>query len=487
MPVISIDPSPQHEISPRFDMQFMEPLGTTDASVAACWDVLADRWRDDFVEVVRDLAPGSIRWGGILTSFWKWREGVGAPSVRKPMVNYLWGGVETNRVGVDEFLQFCAAVRAEPLLAVNFAGDGRPEYIDTVLGEHRAGTAEEAADLVTYCNDPDNAERRANGRAEPWGVGVWQLGNETSYPPEGHRFTAEENAAHFVEFARAMRARDPSIKLVGWGDREHRSSSKWWAKSLLERSEGLVDMVALHMMQQRPTRDDTVLRGRRYAEDYDRTWEELGGIYDGVASKLAEARDIVTSMSPGTRLAITEGHLSIQPHNKNELLREWISGVYHARVLTLFENNSAVIDLATLADFAGQSWTVNAVLLGSPREAPYLLPVGHIMRLFRRHSGTHGAIARANDSGIMVSASRAGSRLYVHVTNTDLHRPADISFDLGGIAPGRVSCDRIAPPELSAAIDSTNLDVFAVEHLGPDSPDLLRLPKASVSAFTIEL
>ena len=81
---------------------------------------------------------------------------------------------------------------AEPILAINFAADGRPEYIDTALGEHRAGTAEEAADLVSYCNDPDNAERKANGREKPWNVRVWQIGNETSYPAEGQRFTASE-------------------------------------------------------------------------------------------------------------------------------------------------------------------------------------------------------------------------------------------------------------------------------------------------------
>ena len=64
MPKIKVDAHPRHEISPRFYMQFMEPLGTTDSSVAACWDVLEDRWRPDFIEVVRDLAPSSVRWGG---------------------------------------------------------------------------------------------------------------------------------------------------------------------------------------------------------------------------------------------------------------------------------------------------------------------------------------------------------------------------------------------------------------------------------------
>ena len=110
MPTIKVDTTPRHAISPRLYMQFMEPLGTTDSSVEACWDALQDRWRPDFIEVVRDLVPSSIRWGGILTSFWKWRESVGPRATRQDMVYYLWGGWEKNVVGVDEFLDFCASV-----------------------------------------------------------------------------------------------------------------------------------------------------------------------------------------------------------------------------------------------------------------------------------------------------------------------------------------------------------------------------------------
>ena len=107
MPRITVDPTPTFSISPRLYMQFMEPLGTTDASVEAAWDYDIDEWRKDFVATVRDLAPGAIRWGGILTSYWRWREGVGPRECRKPMINYLWGGVEPNQVGVHEFLGLC--------------------------------------------------------------------------------------------------------------------------------------------------------------------------------------------------------------------------------------------------------------------------------------------------------------------------------------------------------------------------------------------
>ena len=487
MSVIQVDVSPRHEISPRLYMQFMEPLGTTDSSVEACWDIDKDAWRDDFVAVTRDLAPSSIRWGGILTSFWKWRESVGDPAKRPPMFNYLWGGVETNRVGVHEFLDFCEVVGAEPIMAINFAADGRPEYINTTRGERRAGDAQEAADLVSYCNDAHHAEREANGRAKPWAVRTWQIGNETSYPKGGERFTSEENARHYRQFADAMRARDPNILLIGWGDME-RDTNVWWANDLIAAAGEQIDMVALHMMHQHPTDSDgTVLKGRRYQHDTNRTWQELDAIYRKVEKKLLDARAVVSAANPKLKLAITEGHLSLQPHNKIELLREWLSGVYHARCLTLFEQHADIIDICTLADFAGTSWTVNAVLLGSPREQPYLLPVGHVMRLFRTQSGTHGLKAECAQESLAVSASRAGNRVYIHVTNTDIVHDAAIDIDLGGARARGITCHRIAPDALDAAIDSTNLDVFAVAQSAVPSLTGIAIPKASVSAFVIEL
>jgi len=41
--VLSVDPTPRFDLSPYLFMQFMEPLGTTDGSVAAAWDFKTNR------------------------------------------------------------------------------------------------------------------------------------------------------------------------------------------------------------------------------------------------------------------------------------------------------------------------------------------------------------------------------------------------------------------------------------------------------------
>ena len=179
--VISIDPKPRFKLSPYLYMQFMEPLGTTDSSVDAAWDFGADRWREDVVDITQQLAPALMRWGGCFCSYYRWKEGVGPMAERKPMLNQLWGGIYNNQVGTHEFVDFCRRVGADPLIVVNFESDGRNYWAVSPKGDIRSGDAKEAGEWVDYCNNPSNTLRIQHGVKEPYGVKLWQIGNETSY------------------------------------------------------------------------------------------------------------------------------------------------------------------------------------------------------------------------------------------------------------------------------------------------------------------
>jgi len=496
-----LDITPRYPLSPHLFMQFMEPLGTTDSSVEAGWDFTRNQWRPEVVEIVRRLAPAMIRWGGIYTSFWKWREGVGPRDKRKPAINYLWGGLESNQVGVDEFLDFCALVGAEPLIGVNFAADGRPEYIRTVAGEERAGTPDEAADLVRYCNDPDHPERKQNGRPAPWAVTYWQVGNETSYPPEGKRFTAGENARHFLEFARAMRAADPSIRLIGWGDQESKSGT-WWVSPLLDVAGEYVDYVAMHLMGQRPRRSDTILVGMEYMKDRERAWEELLEIYATLEPKIAALEEQLKASGSKAKIAITEGHLSLRPHNANFLLHEWLAGLYSAKVYNLYERHGEMVTVATAADFFGTRWTVNAVMVGGPYQRPFLMPAGVIAALYRAHIGTHGVDAPQID-GLDIAASRTGDRVFLHVVNGDLHRSKRVELKLGETKPGEAEpaernpgsraiargvAYEIAPGDLGAYVHHDRPDAFIAREMNVPPGDRFEwsFPPASVTVVELD-
>jgi alpha-L-arabinofuranosidase len=486
--VVRIDPAPLFPISPYLYMQFMEPLGVTDSSVEASWDVDADDWRRDFLAATADLAPGAIRWGGLLSRYYKWREGVGPPERRLPMRNYVWGGRESNRVGTREFVDLCRRTGAAPLLCVNFLGDGRQRYARTREG-NRTGDAQEAADWVSYANDPDDPERRRHGAAEPYGVKLWQIGNETSYGADG--FTRDEAIAHTGDFARAMKARDPSISLIGWGDGDGSEPASLWAGDLVDRAGEHLDLVAIHMMQQLPTRPDTLLRGRRYQDDPARAWAELVDLSHGIERRLVALEQVLDQRRtpPRIGIAVTEGHLSLAPHNANAILTEWMTGVYHARAMNIYQRHGDRVRIATAADFNGTRWTTVAVMLPVPRGSSYLLPAGAVMRLFKRHNGGDAVAVRGAPADLDIAASRSADRLFLHVANLAFDRSVAASFavDSRTITGGRVI--EIAPDDVRRVVSQDEPNVFEPKErpLGKDAGSTWRFPAASVSAVELDL
>ena len=472
---IVIDPKPLFEISPLLYMQFMEPLGTTDGSVEAAWDYDADDWRKDFVDVVRDLAPGAMRFGGLFSRYYHWREGVGPVSQRPSMRNYVWGGKETNRVGTHEFVDFCRRTGAEPLYCVNFLSDGEKRY--------RPGDAREAADWVSYANDPDHPERKRNGASQPFHIKLWQLGNETSYGTT--TFGKDECIAHTIEFARAMKQRDPGVRLIGWGDRGH--GEGLWAKDVIERAGEYLDFIAIHMMGQSPKRPDTVLKGFRYHKEPEQAWQELVELSARVESRVSELEDAIGAHRGKIGIAITEGHLSLSPHNTNPILFEWLSSVYHARSFNIYQRHGANVKIATAADFQGTRCTNNAVMLPVPRGNSFLMPVGSIARLFKRYNGTQGVAVKSAPAGLDIAASRTGNKLYLHVANTEYRRSVEASFAVDGmqLSAGRVYA--IAPDDLRQYVNQDQPDIFRpVEStLSPQPVLRWRFPAGSVTVVEL--
>jgi len=483
-----VDPRPLFDISPNLYMQFMEPLGVTDSSVDACWDWAGEDWRGDFVKVVRELAPDVIRWGGSFIKNYKWRDGVGPPAERPLSRNYVWGGVDTNRVGTVEFVDFCRRVGAEAMMNVNFLSGGHPDYAGAG-GDNRVGDAAEAADWVSYANDPDDRLRLSHGIKKPCTIKLWQIGNETSYESRG--FTLDQAVTHTAEFARAMKARDSSIELIGWGGRDSRDGS-FWADGMIRGAGEYLDYVAMHMMGQGPRRKDTVLQGMDYTTEPEQAWEELNELADQVEKKTDDFKELVANTGADTSIAVTEGHLSLRPHNACPVLCEWLTGVYHARSMNSYQRHGDRVRIATGADFAGTRWTVNAVMLQVPPRrgsVSYLMPVGSVMRLFRKYNGSQGVAVRSAPEELDIAASRTGNRVYLHVANKSYDTAVEVSFAVEGftVTSGRVH--QIAPENFRTYVSQDRPDVFRpVEHELKGQPDFSwRFPAGSVSAVELEL
>ena len=282
---IELDPTPLFDLSPYLFMQFMEPLGATDGSVEAAWDHLRDDWRDDVVAMTRELGPTMMRWGGIFADFYRWREGVGprdAPTADDQ------SALGRHRVEPGRHRRVRRPLPASRRGAAHLRQlrIGRPQAIHERprSGAHGRRARKRRPGWRT-ATIRTIASGKSHGHAAPLSVRHWQIGNETSYDKNG--FDVETAARKTVEFAKAMRAADPAIQLIAWGD-------SGWAARMAEVAGEHVQYLAFHHMFDPDSPRQPVLRGEAVPA---RSRCDVGAIDGGVAA--GRRQDSLRSRHPG--------------------------------------------------------------------------------------------------------------------------------------------------------------------------------------------
>jgi alpha-N-arabinofuranosidase len=164
-------------------------------------------FRADTLALMKEMDCRILRMpGGNFVSGYDWKNTIGDPDRRPPIMDPQWHAVQPNDVGVDELLQMCREI-----LGVE------PEWcVNTGFGEPRSGV-----ELVEYVNGAPGTKwggmRAANGHAEPYKVRYWNVGNEMyGHWQLGHMALDQYVIKHNL-FADAMRAVDPSIYIIAPG------------------------------------------------------------------------------------------------------------------------------------------------------------------------------------------------------------------------------------------------------------------------------
>ncbi len=196
-----------------------------------------DGFREDVLDLVRDLNPPLVRYpGGNFVSNYNWEDGVGPRDQRPRRLDYAWRTTETNAFGTDEFARWCARAGTAPMLALNLGSRG----------------LEQALAYVEYCNQPSGSAwsdlRRQHGRKDPYDVRVWCLGNEMDGPWQiGHR-TAYEYGRVANEVGRAMKNFDRKLELVVCGSSyPGMPTYPSWERETLEQCYEIADLISLHI------------------------------------------------------------------------------------------------------------------------------------------------------------------------------------------------------------------------------------------------
>jgi len=163
-------------------------------------------FRGEVIAALKQLHSGVNRWpGGNFVSGHEWRNAIGDPDKRPPIMDMVWHAVQPNDVGTDEFMTLCRLLDVEPYVTVN--GGFGDEW--------------SAAELVEYANGADSTPmgklRAANGHPQPYRIKFWGVGNEPWGDWQlGFMPVAQWEIKHNM-FAKAMRKVDPSIKLIAAG------------------------------------------------------------------------------------------------------------------------------------------------------------------------------------------------------------------------------------------------------------------------------
>lgn len=365
-------------------------------------------WRRDVVDAVKAAKPGIIRFGGSALDVpefgdFEWRDTIGDPDRRKPL--RAWGGLQPTGAGLEEIVQFCQLVAAEPMICVRTVG--RPP--------------KDAADQVEYFNGatdtPMGKLRAKNGHAEPYGVKYWQIGNERA---------GAEYEAQLKPFAEAMRKVDPSIKLL----------SSFPSKGTLRSAGDLLDYVAPHQY-------DVMNVG-------------------GADAELNSIREMIGPLAPGRpiKVAVTEWNTTAGDFGPPRA-RLWTleNALAVARYQNLLHRHCDLVEIANRSNLAN---SFCSGMIQTDNHRLYVTPAYHAQRLYATLAGdrplkVESAVPVDAAPDVSATLSDDGKTMTLFAVNagTDaMTRPLDLTAF--GETPREVAVWTLTDQDGTGEPDATN-------------------------------
>jgi alpha-N-arabinofuranosidase len=417
-----------------------------------------DGWRRDVVALLKELGSPIYRWpGGNFVSGYNWRDGIGDRDTRPPRQNPAWTGIESNDVGIHEFMDLMAIIVAEPYVSLNTG----------------LGTVKDAVDEVEYCvgsaDTPMGKLRAANGHPEPFPVTWWAVGNEMFGQWQLGYMPLAAYVKKHNEVADAIRHVDPAARLVAVG------SVGAWDEGILAGCADHMDLISEHIYRKELA--DVDAHSRQLADDIDR-----------IALAHRNYRSTIPALK-GTniRVAMDEwnywygpyvyGELGVQYHLKDAL------GI--ARGLHAFFNNSDIYFMANYAQ------TVNVIgAIKTSRTDAVFDTTGLVLKLYRHCFGSVPVAVTGTTGKLDVAAALTenGKALTVGVVNPK--QDADrLLFDIRPAVPAGNGTMWILTgvDPMSANVPGKPPNVTVTESSFSMDAAGLPVPACSVAIFRFEL
>jgi alpha-N-arabinofuranosidase len=400
--------------------------------------------RNDVVAALRKIKIPVLRWpGGCFADEYHWLDGIGPRAKRPSMINTHWGGVtENNHFGTHEFLDLCAQLGCEPYICGN-------------LGSGTVQEMQQWVEYITFGGISPMAElRRANGRAEPWALTYFGVGNENWGC--GGNMTAEYYADQYKRYATYVRNFGTNrIYKIACGPN---GADYHWTEVLMRDVGRRMQGLALHYYCGSG-------RKSRSATQFDEAdWFHQLRSALRMEELLTRHSEIMDRTDPEKRIAL--------------IVDEW--GAWHAvepgtNPGFLYQQNSlrdALVAAVSLDSFnrhcdrvkmANIAQTINVLqaMILTDKDKMLLTPTYHVFELYTAHHDatllpttlTCADYTLGNEKlpGLSASASRdSRGTLHVTVSNLNPNQPARLAVELAGGQAQKARGRVLTAPEMTA-------------------------------------
>jgi alpha-L-arabinofuranosidase len=395
-------------------------------------------FRNDVIAALRELHVPVVRWpGGCFADEYHWRDGIGPREQRPVTLNTNWGGVpESNAFGTHEFLDFVNLIGADA-------------YINGNVG---TGSPREMAEWLQYMTSDKptslTAERARNGRAKPWKIAYFGVGNELWGC--GGDMTPDYYVELFRRFATFLKAPEGARPLIIAAGGHDEDTS--WTAALVSKAAEQADLISFHYYTIPGVEWHAKGPAIGFAEDqWISTLAHTLRMEDFIARNAA----VMDRYDPQKKVgfAVDEWGTWYDPEPGREpqflyqqnTLRDALVAALN---LNIFMRHADRVRMASIAQMVN---VLQSMILTRGREM-ILTPTYHVFRMFRPFQDatalpvelrtpkyTLGAMSVPE---VSASAARTGDgKVVVSLVNLSPHDAVPLTLGLHGAAPRRVSAE----------------------------------------------
>jgi alpha-N-arabinofuranosidase len=381
--------------------------------------------RNDVIAALKRIKIPNLRWpGGCFADEYHWKDGIGPVGERPKMINTHWGGViEDNSFGTHEFLNLCTLLECEPYICGNVG----------------SGTVQELSQWVEYCNfdgvSPMAELRKKNGRADPWNVKYWGIGNENWGC--GGNMSVEFYTCNYRRYA--TYARDyggAKLYKIACGPN---TDDYNWTRIMMEKAAGMMNGLSLHYytvpgewshkgsatdfneaewfitMKKAARMDELVRKHSAVMDEFDPE-KKVGLIVD----EWGTWHDVEPGTNPGFL------------YQQNTVRDALVAGIN----LNVFNNNAARVQMANIAQ------TINVLQAVILTDGPQMIvtPTYHVFDMYKVHQDARLLPLQLETNTVKdieaISASASvdsENKVHISLTNADPANEQLVNIELRGI------------------------------------------------------